>query len=89
MAFDADYGAEPAELILQQPDSAAVLREELIFHRARPASFWGPLWEDPAGAPGSDGLLYSVGVRPSVPGGNEVILDYAYTVPRRGIGIGR
>jgi len=89
MAFDADYGADPAELRLVPPDSTAVLREELIFHRARPASFWGPLWEDPEGAAGSDDLLYSVGVRPSVPGGNEVILDYAYSVPRRGIGIGR
>jgi len=88
-AFDADYGTAPSELRLVPPDSTAVLREELVFRRARPASFWGPLWEDPAGFPEADGTLYSVGVRPSVPGSNEVVLDYAYEVPRRGIGVGR
>jgi len=88
-AFDADYGADPVELRLTPPDSTAVLREELAFHRVRPASFWGPLWIDAAGGASSDGTLYSVGVRPSVPGSNEVVLDYAYEVPRRGIGVGR
>lgn len=88
-AFDADYGAAPTELRLVPPDSSSVLREELAFHRARPASFWGPLWVDQAGFPGADDTLYSVGIRPSVPGSNEVVLDYEYSVPRRGIGVGR
>lgn len=88
-AFDADYGASPVELRLEPPDSTAVLREDLAFHRARPASFWGPLWVDAAGYPSSDGTLYSVGVRPSVPGSNEVVLEYEYQIPRRGIGVGR
>lgn len=77
-AFDADYGAEPAELLLQGDELTLVLEAE----RQRPASFWGPLWQDAAG-PG----LYLVGVRVGVPGSNQTVLDYEYELPRRGIGL--
>jgi hypothetical protein len=81
-AFDADYGASPVERRYEAPDSVGLIRE------ARSAlgstfgpRFWGPLWQDGTGA------SYFVGLRPSIPGGNHVVIDYEYTLPRRGIGL--
>jgi len=81
--FDAEYGAKPAEAILEGGDVVLALRSAFAFKVEKPPSFWGPLYLD------ADRQLYSVGFRPSVPGSNNVTVDYEYELPNRGIGAGR
>ncbi len=83
-AFDADYGAAPVEVLFSAPDHVALLRTaRTSLGSPWGPRFWGPLWQDGRGDP------YFVGIRPSVPGGNHVVLDYTYQMPRRGIGAGQ
>ena len=82
-SFGAEYGATPSEVVISGADLQRSLQSSLAFALERPRSYWGPLYAD------ADGTLYSVAVRPAVPGANNVVVDYDYTVPRRGIGVGR
>lgn len=78
--FPGRYGRAPAELLLEPPDSTALLREGLVFESVTPRSFWGPLFRG-RDAEGEE-LRYLVGVRPAVPGSNHVVVDYEYELPR-------
>ena len=82
-SFDADFGSRPVEIVITGADLQRALQSSLAFALERPRSFWGPLYAD------QDRTLYSVGFRPSVPGSNNVVVDYDYVLPRRGIGAGQ
>lgn len=76
-AFDAAFGEPPVEAVIAAEDTPAVLRSA----KARPPSFWGPIWRAPSG-----GEPYLVGIRPAIPGSNEVVIDdYVYVPPKRGL----
>ncbi len=75
-AFAADFGTTPAELTVPAEDVPAFIR--LV--RAQPHGYWGPLWRT------ADGQRFLVGVRPAIPGANNVVIDdYTYVVPKRSI----
>ena len=87
----APYGFAPTKLSITSPVSgnqvdsgfvAALIRER---RRLAPGAFWGPLWVDPAERQtrNEDGSLtprhrFLVGVRPEVPNGNFVRLNYLF-----------
>ncbi len=76
-AIDAKYGTVPSELAVAAEDVPTLIRAG----REQPPSFWGSLWRM-----GRDGARYIVGLRPAVPGSNNVVIDdYAYTVPRQDV----
>ncbi|MEO8082397.1 MAG: hypothetical protein ABI780_01100 [Ardenticatenales bacterium] len=73
----AEYGARPGELLLGAPETQAVLAaSRQRFGTPYGPRAWGPLFTDP------DGHVNLVGIRPAVPGANEVVLDpYVYHAP--------
>jgi len=74
---EAPFGASPVELKLTLEDTAAVLRAG----RQQPRTYWGPLWQ-----PARNGGRYLIGVRPAIPGANNVVIEkYRFSVPKRGI----
>lgn len=76
-AISAKYGAVPSELPIAPDEVAELIRAG----RSQPRSFWGPLWRQ-----GADGVPYIIGIRPAVPGSNNVVIDdYAYTVPKQDV----
>ncbi len=82
-SFDADFGADPTEVVINGEDVQRALLTSLAFALENPPSYWGPLYMD------EDRTLYSVAFRAAAPGANNVVVDYEYTPPIRGIGIGR
>ena len=74
--FDADFGATPVEARFEPPDSVALIRGARgAFGTTLGPRFWGPLWEDGSGED------FLIGLRPSVPGGNRVVIDYEFVPP--------
>ena len=72
---EAEFGSTPTELNYDYEDGLRIWRA----NSKRNDDFWGPLWKDSAGD------RYIVGIRPAIPGGNQAIVDYEYTMPRRNL----
>lgn len=73
----ADYGARPGELLLGAAETEVLLTTARArFGTPYGPRAWGPLFTD---GDGNDNL---VGIRPAVPGANEVVLEpYVYHAP--------
>jgi len=76
----ADYGARPGELLLGTQETDSLLdAARRSFQTPYGRREWGPLFVD------SDGNVQLIGIRPSVPGANEVVLEpYVYHAPPPG-----
>lgn len=71
--FNKEYGHKPKKLDLKGDEMAAAWRA----YRDRPASFWGPLWRAKNSDPAATDR-YLISLRPKVPGGNHVEIDYEF-----------
>lgn len=76
----ADFGERPGELLLGVEEADALIAAaRAAFGTPYGPRAWGPLFTN------ADGAAMLVGVRPAVPGGNEVVLEpYVYHAPPRG-----
>lgn len=75
-----DFGERPGELLLGiEETDALIAAARAAFGTPYGPRAWGPLFANP------DGEAMLVGIRPAVPGGNEVVLEpYVYHAPPAG-----